>query len=163
MAKKITYLTQEGYDQLVNELNQLIDIERPRNIEALKEARAQGDLSENADYDAARDEQARIEARINEIQETLKNYEIIKETDDLSKVTLTKYVTLEFLDLGQTKRYQIVGTTEAQPFDGKISNESPIGVAIMNKKINSVVKFINGAGKETTVKIIKIENKYGRK
>ncbi len=159
MAKKVTYLTQEGYDQLVEELNHLIDVDRPKNIEALKEARAQGDLSENADYDAARDEQARIAARINEIQDTLKNYEIIKESDDLSKVTLTKYVTLEFVDLGETKRYQIVGTTEAKPFEGKISNESPIGAAIMNKKINTTVKFINGAGKETTVKIIKIENK----
>ena len=159
MAKKVTYLTQEGYDQLVEELNHLIDVDRPKNIEALKEARAQGDLSENADYDAARDEQARIAARINEIQDTLKNYEIIKESDDLSKVTLTKYVTLEFLDLGVEKRYQIVGTTEAKPFEGKISNESPIGAAIMNKKLNAVVKFINGVGKETTVKIVKIENK----
>ena len=69
MAKKITYLTQEGYDQLVAELNHLIDVDRPQNIEALKEARAQGDLSENADYDAARDEQARIEGRISEIQD----------------------------------------------------------------------------------------------
>ena len=159
MAKKITYLTQEGYDQLVAELNHLIDVDRPQNIEALKEARAQGDLSENADYDAARDEQARIEGRISEIQETLKNYEIIKESDDLSKVTLTKFVTLEFVDLGEIKRYQIVGTTEAKPFEGKISNESPIGAAIMNKKLNAVVKFVNGVGKETTVKIIKIENK----
>ncbi len=159
MAKKVTYLTQEGYDQLVEELNHLIDVDRPKNIEALKEARAQGDLSENADYDAARDEQARIAARINEIQDTLKNYEIIKESDDLSKVTLTKYVTLEFIDLGEAKRYQIVGTTEAKPFEGKISNESPIGAAIMNKKINTVVKFINGAGKEVSIKIVKIENK----
>ena len=159
MAKKITYLTQEGYDQLVAELTHLIDIDRPRNIEALKEARAQGDLSENADYDAARDEQAKIEARIAEIQEVLKNYEIIKESDDLSKVTLTKYVTLEFPETNETKQYQIVGTTEAKPFEGKISNESPIGAAIMNKKLNAVVKFVNGAGKEVTVKIIKIENK----
>jgi len=159
MAKKITYLTQEGYDQLVAELTHLIDIDRPRNIEALKEARAQGDLSENADYDAARDEQAKIEARIAEIQEVLKNYEIIKESDDLSKVTLTKYVTLEFPETNETKQYQIVGTTEAKPFEGKISNESPIGAAIMNKKLNAVVKFTNGIGKEVTVKIIKIENK----
>ena len=159
MAKKVTYLTQEGYDQLVEELDHLIDVDRPKNIEALKEARAQGDLSENADYDAARDEQARIAARINEIQDTLKNYEIIKESDDLSKVTLTKYVTLEFIDLGETKRYQIVGTTEAKPVEGKISNESPIGAAIMNKKINTIVKFINGAGREVSIKIVKIENK----
>ena len=159
MAKKITYLTQEGYDELIAELNHKIDIDRPKNIEALKEARAQGDLSENADYDAARDDQAKIEARINEIQEILKNYEIIKESDDLSKVTLTKHVTLEFPETNEIRKYQIVGTTEAKPFEGKISNESPIGAAIMNKKLNAVVKFVNGAGKEVTVKIIKIENK----
>lgn len=159
MAKKIVMLTQEGFDDLNKELTHLIDVERPQNIEALKEARAQGDLSENADYDAARDEQARIEARIQEIQEILKNYQIIKESDDLSKVTLTKFVTLEFVDLGVTKTYQIVGTTEAKPFEGKISNESPIGEAIMNKKLNSTVKFVNGAGKDTVVKIVAIENK----
>ena len=158
-AIKKEVVTKEYYEELQSQYRKLIDVERPQVLEELATARAQGDLSENADYDAARDEQARIAARINEIQDTLKNYEIIKESDDLSKVTLTKYVTLEFIDLGETKRYQIVGTTEAKPFEGKISNESPIGAAIMNKKINTVVKFINGAGKEVSIKIVKIENK----
>ena len=147
-------LTSEGYLDLETELNTLKSEERPRIIEAIKEARAQGDLSENADYDAARDEQAKIEARIQELEYMLEHAKIIeKKSGDVVSVGTT--VTVKYIDDDEEEVYSIVGSMEADPFENKISNESPIGKAIMDKKVGDTisVESPNGA---YDIKIVKI-------
>ena len=139
MAKTV-YLTQEGYEDLKKELDDLINIKRPANIKAIKEARALGDLSENADYDAAKNDQAEIEGRIKKIEKMLENVEII-EKGDSSVVSLGTTVSIKYVDdEDETDEYQIVGSQEADPFMSKISNESPIAKAIMNKKVGDIVE-----------------------
>lgn len=144
--KKEFLLTSEGFLDLETELNNLKNNDRPRIIEAIKEARAQGDLSENADYDAARDEQAKIEARIQELEYMLEHAKIIeKKSGDIVSVGTT--VTVKYVDDDEEEVYAIVGSMEADPFENKISNESPIGKAIMNKKVGDTisVESPNGA------------------
>lgn len=139
MKEKKIYLTQEGFTELKNELDQLINIKRPANIQAIKEARALGDLSENADYDAAKNDQAEIEGRIKKIEKMLENVEII-EKGDSDTVSLGTTVSIKYVDdEDETDEYQIVGSQEADPFQSKISNESPIAKAIMNKRIGDIV------------------------
>lgn len=124
-------LTQEGVDKLKSELQFLKEVKRPENIEALKDARAQGDLSENADYDAARNEQARIEARIQEIETILKNVKLIrKSTED--KINIGKSVTVLFVDRNVEKTLHLVGSLEVDPLENKISVESAIGKALID-------------------------------
>ena len=123
--------------------------------QALKEAREQGDLSENADYDAARDEQARIEGRIKEIEAILKNYEIIKE-DTTNKVNIGKTVVIKVADLEDTT-YTIVGSLEADPLNGKISNESPIGKGIIGCKKGQTVTVKTETGHEIKVVIVDVK------
>ena len=148
-------LTKQGFENHKNELERLKDIDRKRNLEALKDARAQGDLSENADYDAARDEQARIEARIKEIEAVLKNYEIIK-LNTSKKVNIGKTVILEINGL-EAKEYTIVGSLEADPLNGKISNESAIGKGIIGSKKGQTVTIKSETLKEVQVKIISVK------
>ncbi len=148
-------LTEQGFKDLTDELERLKEVDRKRNLEALKEARAQGDLSENADYDAARDEQARIEARIKEVEGILKNYEIIKE-DHSNKVNIGKTVEIKVGEL-PSKVYTIVGSLEADPIKGKISNESPIGKGIIGTKKGQKVTVKTETGQEVLVKIIDVK------
>jgi len=148
-------LTQQGLQNHKDELERLKDVDRIRNLEALKDARAQGDLSENADYDAARDEQARIEARIKEIEGILKNYEIIK-LDTSKNVNIGKTVLLKINDL-EPKEYTIVGSLEANPLEGKISNESAIGKGIIGSKKGKVLTIKTETGNEVTVKIVNVK------
>lgn len=144
MGEKKIYLTQEGLKQLKDELNELINVKRPENIQAIKEARALGDLSENADYDAAKNDQAEIEGRIKKIEKMLENVSII-ENVSYDKVGLgctvsIKYVDEDDEDEEEVDEYKIVGSQEADPFMSKISNESPIAKAIMNKKVGDIVE-----------------------
>lgn len=141
MAEK-NPVTQEGYDELQTEYQKLISEIRPEVIEDLKAARAQGDLSENADYDAARDRQARVEARIRELETILNNVEIID--DETSKkrgklVKLGSRVRIFDLDIKEEEVFTIVGSVEADPLNGKLSNVSPLAEAIMDHKVNDVV------------------------
>lgn len=129
-------LTLEGLEKLKAELEKLLNVDRPKNIEDLKEARAQGDLSENAEYDAARAEQARIEARINEIQMIIKNHEII---DAGQSSNLGKKITVYFEDTEEEEEYTLVGSLESDPLDGKISNESPLGLSILKAKVGEKI------------------------
>ena len=135
-GKKPIYLTKEGLEDLQKELDELINVKRPANIQAIKEARALGDLSENADYDAARNEQAVLEGRIKKIEAMLENYEIIEEVSN-GKVGIGSTVSIKYVD--DEDEYKIVGSQEADPFSGKISNESPIARAIMNHKVGDVI------------------------
>ena len=128
-------MTQEGLDKLKDELENLKLVKRPEVIDRIKVARSYGDLSENSEYEAAKDEQAFIEGRISTV-ETMIRYAEIVDNAKIAKdeVALGKKVT--FVEVGDTEEesYQIVGTAEADPFSGKISNESPIGLALMGKK-----------------------------
>lgn len=154
--KKYYELTEEGRLNLEREKQHLIDVDRPNNIKALQDARSQGDLSENADYDAAREEQSRIEARIAEITEILKNVKIITK-DSSNRVTTGKNVTIEFIGMNKTESYDIVGTIEADPFEHKISNESPLGKAIMGHDNGTTLTVVTEKGKEFRVKIIDVK------
>ena len=156
MDKDKVLLTKSGVEKLEEERDNLINVERPRVIEELQLARSQGDLSENADYDAAREEQSRIEARIAEITEILKNVKIITK-DSSNRVTTGKNVTIEFIGMNKTESYDIVGTIEADPFEHKISNESPLGKAIMGHDKGTTLTVVTEKGKEFRVKIIDVK------
>jgi transcription elongation factor GreA len=147
-------LTAVGLGKLKLELDDLKNNERGRVIESLKEARAQGDLSENADYDAARDEQARIEARIKELENIIKN-SIIIDDNKSSLSNLGKKITLEFDD-GTSDDFVLVGSLEADPLLGKISNESPLGSAILHRKVGDKVLVKPDNGEEFLVVVKKI-------
>lgn len=148
-------LTEQGVQNLKDEVERLKDVDRKQNLDALKEARAQGDLSENADYDAARDQQARIEARIKEVEGILKNYEIIKE-DTSNKVNIGKTVVIKVGSLPEGT-YTIVGSLEADPLKGRISNESPIGKGIIGSKKGQTLSIKTETAKEVKVKIIDVK------
>ncbi|MFA7076579.1 MAG: transcription elongation factor GreA [Candidatus Izemoplasmatales bacterium] len=150
-------LTEAGYDQLKAELDELKGEKRNANLEALKEARAQGDLSENADYDAARDEQARIEARIKEIENILKNSEIIKENNRSKVIGMGKTVVVKFLHNNYELEFTLVGKLEANPMQRKVSNESPIGKAIIGSKKGKVVTYKSETGQELSVEILDVK------
>ena len=147
MDKKEIYLTEKGLDFLKLE-------KRPEIILALKEARAQGDLSENSEYDAARNEQALVESKIAELEKMVENAVVIKEVDT-DKVSIGTSVKIEYVDDGETESYMVVGSKEADPFENKISNESPIAQAIMGKKIGDVVSVASPNG-QYSVKILEI-------
>ena len=156
MAEK-TQLTKEGYKKLEDELRNLIDFVREDVKKQLAEARAQGDLSENADYDAAGARQAEVEGRISQIESILANAEIITEKKNAKgekKIGIGSTVEVEYLDSHKTATYTIVGTVESDPFSGKISNVSPFGAALIGKKEGDEVEI--KAGKTFNIKILKI-------
>ncbi len=151
---KEIYLTETGLDELKKELDYLKLEKRPEVITALKDARELGDLSENAEYDAARTTQAEVETRITELETMIEKAVIIKgvETD---KVSLGTTVTIKYIDDGETEEYSIVGSMEADPFQNKISNESPIARAIMGLKVGDKVTVESPQG-EYDVEIVDI-------
>ena len=152
--EKELYLTEEGLEEIKKELDELKLVKRPEVINALKDARAQGDLSENAEYDAARTEQAIVEARIKDLEVMLERAVVITKVDT-DVVSIGTKVTLEYIDDDDTEEYSIVGSQEADPFTNKISNESPIAKAIMGLKVGSVVSVDSPNGKYD-VKILAI-------
>ena len=141
--KNAVYLTEEGLKNLKDELDNLINVRRPENIKSIKEARALGDLSENADYDAAKNDQAEIEGRIKRIEKMLENVSII-ENVSFDRVGLGCTVSIKYVDEDEDDEeideYKIVGSQEADPFMSKISNESPIAKAILDKKVGDIVE-----------------------
>ena len=153
--KKEVYLTSAGLDEIKSVLDTLKKVKRPEIIKAIKEARALGDLSENADYHAAREEQAIIEGRIQELEYMVDNAVIITEGAS-DRVKMGVNVTIKYEDDDDTEEYKIVGSMEADPFDNKISNESPIAKAIMGKKKGDVVTVESPNGKYN-IEIIEIK------
>lgn len=135
-----TIVTKEGLAELQKELNYLIHTIRQEVKEELQAAREQGDLSENADYDAARDRQAKIEARIRELESMLSNYEIIDEKKRSKRVILGSEVKLKELDTKREAQYTIVGSVEADPINGKLSNVSPLAIAILDHTSGDTVE-----------------------
>lgn len=143
---KEVYITKEGLSELEKELNYLKLEKRPEVIEALKDARALGDLSENAEYDAARSEQSEVESRISELEAMLDNAIVIKEVSK-DKVSIGNVVTIKYIEDGETEEYSIVGVKEADPFCNKISNESPIAKAIIGFGVGKKVTVDSPNGK----------------
>lgn len=140
MEVKKNLLTYAGLRALEDEMQELKTVRRKEVAGKIKEAREQGDLSENAEYDAAKDEQRDIEARIEEIEKILKNAEVVDEDDiDLNKINVGCTVKLYDEEFEEEIEYQIVGSTEANSLMGKISNESPVGKALMGKKVGDEV------------------------
>lgn len=153
MSKKYL-LTPEGLEKLNQELKELLTKKRPDVIERIREAAAHGDLSENADYAQAREEQSFIEGRIAEIEDIVKNAEIITTNGRGNTVTVGSTVTVK--TGGAEKKYTIVGSNEANPKEGKISNESTVGTALLGKKIGEKFKVTAPAG-EMEYEVICIE------
>ncbi len=139
MEQEKVILTKSGKAKLEKELRELIDVVRPEVIEELKAARAQGDLSENADYDAARARQAEVEGRIKQIEDILVNAQVIEESTSMKIVKLGSTVTLLDLSENEEVTYTLVGSVEANPIKGLISNECALGEAIFGKKVDDVV------------------------
>ena len=155
MDQKVV-LTFEGLQKLEAELNDLKITKRREVAEKIKEARAQGDLSENAEYDAAKDQQGEIESRIAELEKMLRNAEVIDEDDaQEGKVSLGSRVQLHDMEFDEDLEYIIVGSTEADPAEGRISNESPVGKALLGSQEGDTVKVDAPQG-EMTFKILKI-------
>lgn len=139
MARQIT-VTQEGYQNLIDELNERKTTKRDEIKEAIKIARGFGDLSENSEYDEAKDAQAQNERRILELEEMLKHVTIVDEAGSASdKVTAGKTVKVLNLSTNKEAVYTVVGPTEADPFAKKISDQSPIGAAMVGKKVGETV------------------------
>lgn len=135
-------MTREGYDNLNAELEHLITVVRKENSERLKEAIALGDISENAEYDAAKDAQAETEERINEIEEILRTAVIVEEVDEGDDSVQTgRTVTVRDLVLDIVSTYKIVGTTESDPLNGKLSNASLVGEHLMGAKAGDILEF----------------------
>ncbi|MCI8540013.1 MAG: transcription elongation factor GreA [Erysipelotrichaceae bacterium] len=142
MAQDKFLVTQAGLDELKREQDELIHVVRKEVIRELQEARAQGDLSENADYDAARDHQARVEARIRDLEAMIANAEIIEEDKSVSSsksVSLGSTVTILDLSTKEEETYTIVGSIEADPLNGKLSNITPLAVALMDGKVGDTI------------------------
>ena len=145
MKKNI--LTYEGLQKYESELEDLKVRKRKEVAQKIKEAREQGDLSENAEYDAAKDEQRDIEARIEELEKILKNAEVVDEDEvDTDKIGIGCKVTVLDVEFDEELEYKIVGSTEANSLQGKISNESPVGHALMGRKVGDVVDVETQAG-----------------
>ena len=144
---KKNILTYEGLKQLEEEIHDLKVNRRKEVAQKIKEAREQGDLSENAEYDAAKEEQRDIELRIEEIDKILKNAEVVVEEDvDSSRINIGYSVKIKDMETNETMEYKIVGSTEANVLKGKISNESPVGKAMIGAKKNQVIEVETQAG-----------------
>ncbi len=155
MADKF-YMTQEGYEAVKKQLEYLQTVKRAEIVERIAEARSHGDLSENAEYDAARNEQAANEGEIAELDYKVKNAVIIEETEDNSVVHIGSKVTVHDFDLDEDVLYTIMGTTEVDPMNNVISNESPVGQALLRHKKGETVT-IKAPNGEYKLKILKIE------
>ena len=152
--KKEVFLTQTGLDEIKKELEHLKLVRRPEVINALKEARALGDLSENAEYDAARTEQAEVESKIMELEVMVENAVVINEVTT-DKVSVGNSVKIKYVEDGEEEVYSIVGSKEADPFENKISNESPIAKAIMGLKVGNKV-MVDSPNGQYEVQVVEI-------
>lgn len=158
MAEKKNILTEEGLAKLEDELQDLKVNKRKEVATKIKEAREQGDLSENAEYDAAKDEQRDIEIRIEEIEKILKNAEVVSSQDvDANAISIGSTVRIKDLSSKEEMEYRIVGSTEADILDNKISNESPVGMALIGAKVGDKIKVETPSGQTMQYEILAIQ------
>lgn len=156
-AEKSYYMTKEGLEKLERELQQLKTERRQEVVERIKVAREFGDLSENSEYDAAKDEQAFVESRIASVEKMIRNAVIIEnDHQNPNMVGLGKTVTFQELPDGEEESYTIVGSAEADPFEGKISNDSPIAKSLLGKEVGEQVTVPTPGG-DIHVKIINVD------
>ncbi|WP_040228923.1 transcription elongation factor GreA [Bhargavaea cecembensis] len=148
-------MTQEGKEKLEEELEHLKTVKRKEVVERIKVARSFGDLSENSEYDSAKEDQAFIEGRISTLESMIRNAEIIEDNGNDDRVQLGKTVTFKEIPDGDEEAYTIVGSAEADPFEGKISNDSPIAKGLIGKTIGDRVKIMTPGG-EMDVEITSI-------
>jgi len=152
------YLTKEGYKALQERLDYLKSTKREEISKKIGVAREFGDLSENSEYDAAKEEQAQVEAEINEIENKLRFGKIINQKKiDTSKVNVGCFVKLHDLDFDDEFEYQIVGSTESDPSKGIISNESPVGQALIGKKVGEIVQIVLPQNNNATIRLKVLE------
>lgn len=157
MVEKTFPMTKEGLEKLEQELDNLKLVKRPEVVERIKVARSYGDLSENSEYEAAKDEQAFIEGRISTVETMIRYAEIVDNANiNKNEVALGKAVVFQEVGDDEEEEYQIVGTAEADPFAGKISNESPIAQALIGRKVGDVVNIPLPMG-EIEVKIVDVK------
>ncbi|WP_413308594.1 transcription elongation factor GreA [Bacillus sp. 1P10SD] len=156
-TEKVFPMTQAGKDKLVQEVEFLKSVKRKEVVERIKIARSFGDLSENSEYDSAKEEQAFVEGRITTLENMIRNAKIIAEGEMASdSVTLGSSVTFVELPDGEEETYTIVGSAEADPFEGKISNDSPIAKSLLGKKVGEQVS-VQTPGGEMSVRIVSIK------
>ena len=151
MAEQQFIMTQKGYDEAVERLHYLQTVKRQEIVERISEARSHGDLSENAEYDAARNEQAANEGEIVDLDYKIKNAVILEVSTDTSYVHIGSKVTVYDEDMDEEETYEITGSTEANAMENKISNESPVGAALLKHKVGDVVKILSPNGEYTLV------------
>ena len=160
MSEKKNLLTYEGLKKLEDELQDLKVVQRKEIAQKIKEAREQGDLSENAEYDAAKDEQRDIEARIEQIEKILKNAEVVVEDGlievDLDKISVGCVVKVLDVEYDEEEEFKLVGSSEANSLNGKISNESPVGKALIGARVGDTIKVETQAG-EIEYKVLEIQ------
>ena len=157
MAEKKNILTYAGLKQYEDELQNLKVFRRKEVAQKIKEAREQGDLSENAEYDAAKDEQRDIELRIEELEKLLKNAEVVVEDEiDLEKISVGCQVKVLEMDEDEEMEFRIVGSTEANSLQNKISNESPLGKAMIGKKRGDIIK-VEFMGNEVKYQVLDVK------
>lgn len=154
--KKTYQITEEGKKEVEERLTYLKNVARPANIEAIKAARSQGDLSENADYSSAREEQGKIEAEIAKLEDIIQHCKVITNKDDSNIVGLGKVVKVNIN--GIEKKFALVSTIEVNPRAGKISNESPLGAALIGHVPGDVVKFKTESDREVVAEILEVVN-----
>lgn len=143
----VSYMTKDGYDKILAEINYLETVKRPEISAQIAEARDKGDLSENAEYDAAKDEQRDIELRIEELEKLLKNAEVVVEDEvNLDKINVGCIVKVYDVDFDEEMEFKLVGSTEANSLENKISNESPVGHALIGKRVGDVVDVETQSG-----------------
>lgn len=158
MAEKKNILTYAGLKQLEDELQDLKVVRRQEVAQKIREAREQGDLSENAEYDAAKDEQRDIELRIEELEKILKNAEVVVEDEvDLDRVNIGCRVKVYDCEYDEELEFQLVGSTEANSLQGKISNESPVGQALIGSHVGDLVSVDMPSGASTQYRVIEIQ------
>ncbi len=150
------FMTKKGYEEAVKQLDYLTKVKRAEIVERIQEARSHGDLSENAEYDAARNEQAANEGEIAELDYKIKNAVIIEENDDTSVVHLGSKVTVYDEELGEEETYTIMGTTEVDAMKNIISNESPVGAALLRRRKGDKVT-VKAPDGDYVLKIVKID------
>lgn len=157
MVEKVFPMTREGYEKIEQELEELKTVKRGEIIERIKIARGFGDLSENSEYESAKDEQSFVEGRITTLENMIRFAQIIDNDGiDEDEVSLGKRVTFIELPDGDEEEYTIVGSAESDPFAGKISNDSPIAQALIGKRVNDEVTIATPGG-DMVVKIVKVE------
>jgi transcription elongation factor GreA len=156
MAEKLHYMTAEGKEKLEQELNYLKTEKRKEVVERIKIARGFGDLSENSEYDAAKDEQAFVESRIQQLEQMIRNSVIIQDDESTDVVKIGKSVTFKELPDGEEETYQIVGSAESDPFAGKISNDSPMAKGLIGLSVGEEVS-VSTPGGDIRVKILNVK------